>query len=134
MARAAREAVADAPDSQILALANGDPSAITGRIVYAASEAGDKIAVELVERAVNALSIGFVNLLATFDPGVIVVGGSVVVGDSEVAGLRRHWDDRIARVQATALLRYRDYVPIVVSQLGDDVGLLGAAAYAFEQN
>ena len=87
-----------------------------------------------MERAVNALSIGFVNLLATFDPGVIVVGGSVVVGDSEVAGLRRHWDDLIARVQATALHRYRDYVPIVVSQLGDDVGLLGAAAYAFEQN
>ena len=134
VARAARESVADAPDSQILALANGDISAITGRMVYAASEADDELAVELVERAVNSLSIGFANLLATFDPGVIVVGGSVVVGDSEVAGLRRHWDDLIARVQTTALLRYRDHVPIVVSQLGDDVGLLGAAAYAFEQN
>jgi glucokinase len=134
VARAAQEAVANAPESQLLALANGDASAITGRVVYAASEAGDKIAIEIVERAINALSIGFANLLATFDPGVIVVGGSVVVGDSEVAGLRRHWDDLIARTQATALLRYRDHVPIVVSQLGDEVGLLGAAAYAFEQN
>jgi glucokinase len=134
VARAAREAVANAPDSQVLALANGDPAAITGRVVYAASEAGDGIAIEIVERSVNALSIGFANLLATFDPGVIVVGGSVVVGDSEVAGLRKHWDDLIARVQQTALLRYRDHVPIVVSQLGDEVGLLGAAAYAFEQN
>ena len=59
-------------------------------------------------------------------PGVVEVPMGI--------GLRDHWDDLIARVQATALLRYRDHVPIVVSQLGDDVGLLGAAAYAFEQN
>lgn len=134
VARAAREAVSTSPGSKILALANGDPSAISGRVVYAAAEQGDDIAIAIIERAINALSIGFANLLATFDPGVIVVGGSVVVGDSEVAGLRAHWDDLIARVQARALLRYRDHVPIVVSELGDDVGLLGAAAYAFEQN
>jgi glucokinase len=134
VARAAREAIASTPDSKMLALVNGDAAAISGRVVYAAAEAGDQIAIAIIERAVNALSIGFANLLATFDPGVIVVGGSVVVGDDEVAGLRKHWDDLIARVQTTALLRYRDHVPIVVSQLGDDVGLLGAAAYAFEQN
>jgi glucokinase len=116
----------------ILALAGGDPAQITGRMIYEAAAAGDSDAAGIVETAIDALATGFANILATFDPGVLVVGGSVVVGDETVRGLTPYWDDLIDRVKSRGLLRFRDGVPIVVSGLGDDVGLKGAAAMAFE--
>ena len=116
----------------MVALADGDPGQITGRMVYEAAAGGDSEAAGIVETAVDALATGFANILATFDPGVLVVGGSVVVGDEAVHGLVPYWDDLIERVKSRGLLRFRDGVPIVVSELGDDVGLKGAAAMAFE--
>ncbi len=116
----------------IVALAGGDHGQITGRMVYEAAATGDSEAAGIVETAIDALATGFANILATFDPGVLVVGGSVVVGDEDVRGLVPYWDDLIERVKSRGLLRFRDGVPIVVSKLGDDVGLKGAAAMAFE--
>ncbi len=128
----AKRLVESGGGAAILALADGDAGQITGRMVYEAAETGDAEAAAIIEIAIEALATGFSSILATFDPGVLVVGGSVVVGDDAVGGLRPHWDDLIERVKSRGLLRFRDGVPIVVSELGDDVGLKGAAAMAFE--
>ena len=125
-AREARHRIETGDESSVLELAGGDLDAITGRHVYEAAAAGDRVAGEIVERTLNALSIGLSNLLSTFDPDLLIVGGSVV------EGLMPHWDDLTARVQQRGLLRYRDGVPIAISPLGDDVSLLGAAAVAFD--
>jgi glucokinase len=133
VAAQARARIAAGDDTVITDLAGNDPALVTGRIVYEAAEKGDLIAKEIVEIAIDALASGFANLLATFDPAVLVVGGSVVVGDASVAGLSAHWDDVLSRTKARSLLRYRNEVPVVVSNLGDDVGPLGAAAMAFNR-
>ncbi len=125
-AREARRRIEAGEQSAVLELAGGDPDAVTGRHVYEAAAGGDRVASEIVERALNALSIGLSNLLSTFDPDLLIVGGSVV------EGLLPHWDDLLARVRRRGLLRYRDSVPIATSPLGDDVSILGAAAVAFD--
>ncbi|MBI4220526.1 MAG: hypothetical protein HY682_10305, partial [Chloroflexi bacterium] len=46
-------------------------------------------------------------------------------------GLKPYWEDLDAAVRKCALLRYRQKAPLAVSQLGDEVSVLGAAAIAF---
>lgn len=125
-AHEAQRRIAGGETSAILELASGDPDRITGQLVYEAAGVGDEMAKQIVERAVEALATGLANLLATFDPDVLIVGGSVL------EGLAPYWDDLLGRVRRRGLLRYRDAVPIVTSALGDDVSILGAAAVAFD--
>ena len=126
VAREARMRIQSGDQSVLLDLANGDPCAITGRHVYEACAVGDSVASEIVENALHALSVGFSNILATFDPDLLIVGGSVV------EGLSPHWEDLLSRVRKQGLIRYVDKVPIQRSPLGADVSILGASAVAFD--
>ncbi len=98
----------------------------TAADVFRAADAGDAVAEEIVQRAVGHLGAGIAGLLALLDPEVIVVGGGVA------AGLAGRWDPLLAAVEARALPRYRDRVPVERTTLGDDVSLLGAAVIALE--
>jgi glucokinase len=64
-------------------------------------------------------------LLHLFDPALIVVGGSVaLMGDVLLDPVR-------ATIERYAMPPYRG-VPLVPAQLGDDSGLMGAAALAWQ--
>lgn len=125
-AREAKRRIQSGEETRILDLAGGDPEAISGQTVYEAAGQGDRVAAEIVERGIDALATGLTNLLAAFDPDVLIVGGSVV------QGLARYWGDLMQRVASRGLLRFRDGVPIVTSELDDDAGLLGAAILVLE--
>ncbi len=94
--------------------------------MFAAAEAGDAVAVRIVNGAVEGLATRLAKLLALLDPEVIVLGGGVV------HSLERRWDELLARTQAIALPRYAGGVPVEMTVLGDDASLLGAAVIAFE--
>lgn len=133
IAKQARQRIAAGATTSILELVNGDISQISGKHVHQAAESGDAVAIKIVDTALDALATGLANLLAAFDPGALVLGGAVMAGDEQVAGLSAHWDELLARVRGRSLLRFRDHVPIVKSALGDDVGLIGAAIHVFNQ-
>ncbi|GMU39215.1 MAG: hypothetical protein AMXMBFR23_00810 [Chloroflexota bacterium] len=109
-------------------LAEGAPSVLApdadAAAVFAAAEAGDALAGEVVEATLSHLGAGIAGLLAVFDPEAVVLGGGVA------AGLERRWDDLVRAVQARALPRYASGVPLSLTRLGDDASLLGAAALA----
>lgn len=94
--------------------------------VVAAAEAGDPLASEIVDAAIAALGAGVAGLLNLLDPALITIGGGVM------QGLDRRWDDLLAVVRSSALPRYRSGLPVVRTELGDEIGLLGAAVVAFE--
>jgi glucokinase len=111
--------------SRMLALAGGDINAVTSKEVSEAAHAGDELALEIVAYAARIIGLGFVNIFHLFDPAMIVVGGSVsLMGEMLFEPIR-------ATVQQYVMPPYRDR-PIVRAQLGDDCGLLGAAALAFD--
>ena len=65
------------------------------------------------------------NALHTFDPSIIIIGGSVSLMGNVLM-------DRVRTVvRERALPPYRN-TPITVAALGDDCGLLGAAAWAWQ--
>jgi len=133
----ALEALAAGPAIAALAqrrLANGEPSLlrelvggriedVTAREVGLAAAQGDAAALSIVRGAARVIGIGMVNLLHLFDPAIVVIGGSVATMGDVL------WEPLRAVVRECAMPPYRE-TPLVPAQLGDDSGLLGAAAAA----
>ena len=71
--RAARER-----DSKLVALAGGDPGAVTTQLVFQAAEAGDGAAAAIVDDACEALAALLGGVLNGLNPDVAVVTGGVV--------------------------------------------------------
>ena len=125
MARAAIEADANA-GTAMLAAASGDIDAINARIVFESADNGDPLAVSVVAQVIENVGRGFASILAVLDPEALVVGGGVS------HSLSRRWDEVLEAVLKYGLPRYRTRgVPVTLTELGDDVSLLGASALAF---
>jgi len=77
IAEEARRRVAHEPSS-MLALAGGDPAAISAEIIFQAARAGDRVAGAMVERACQAVGAGIGLVVNALDPEVVVVTGGVV--------------------------------------------------------
>ena len=91
-------------------------------IAVASSLGGDPRARHIFNRAIAACAAGVSNLIMSFYPSVVVIGG----------GLGRQ-EDFFAAVRATVLdhpAHYPSDLAIVASALGDDAGLAGAAGWS----
>jgi len=92
-----------------------------------AARAGDSLALDIIAEAGTCLGVGMVNLVNIFNPEMIVVGGGVAkIGDLLLDPARQVVKERAFQISARA-------VRIVPAQLGDEAGVLGAAAFALEQ-
>ncbi|HXF70971.1 MAG TPA: ROK family protein [Thermoflexus sp.] len=100
-----------------------DPSAVTAADVAEAATRGDPVAGVIMDRAAFYLGVGIASFWHIFNPTLIILGGGVMkTGDWFLEKIRAYARDRAMTP---------NYVtPIVRAALGDDVGLLGALAYA----
>jgi glucokinase len=99
---------------------------VTGPLVTELAHDGDAAAREALAVLGRHLGIGIVSLVNIFNPEVVVVGGGLVAaGDLLLEPAR-------AVVAARALVPARDQVRVVPARFGDESGMLGAAALAFE--
>ena len=98
---------------------------IDGRAVFAVAARGDDLAMALVAEEADLLGIGIASLLHLFSPEIVILGGGVANGfDLLRPGI-------LARIDAAAMPAFRD-TPIVRAALGDNSGLIGAAALVFD--
>ena len=82
---------------------------------------------EIIRRAARGLAVGMLNILQLLDPDLIVVGGSV---SQQWEVLRPVVESYVAEHAMNA--HFRDSFKVVRSPLGDDIGLLGAAALVWQ--
>ena len=103
-----------------------DPAAVTGETVSDAAERGDRAALGAFDNVGYYLGLGIVNLVHIFDPEMVVLGGGM-------AGSGHLLMDNVRRVVAERGISclVRD-VTIIISALGGDAGVIGAAATAWE--
>ncbi|MFP5297433.1 MAG: ROK family protein [Actinomycetota bacterium] len=125
IAEAARKAVLKDPKSAILDFASS-PEQTTGEDVARAAREYDETARSVMLAAGRALGVGMSNLVNLFDPEVIVLGGSVIGAGEPYLGPARDTLNRMLDAQR------RRPVRLVQATLGNDAGLIGAAALAAE--
>lgn len=125
--RAAREAAASYAGSSISRLVDGDLDLLTAEMVIEAANRGDETAVAVMSRVGDVLGEAMVGLVNLLNPLAIVVGGGI--GESCPLVTER----AAARISAEALAGRRD-VKVLIAELGNDAGVAGAAALAFEDH
>jgi glucokinase len=126
--RAGREAATEHPQSLLAQLADGQPSAVEGKLVTEAAQRGDEVAIAVLARVGTRLGQGIAGLVNVLDPQVVVVGGGAVVAADLLLE-----PARAAFVDAVEAPEFRPRVPIVAAELGNDSGAVGAAALALEE-
>jgi glucokinase len=123
IAAAGRAAVAAGSSAPLARAARrAAPVPLSARDVAAAADAGDPVAVAIMNAARDAFVASIVDIVNLLNPSRIVVGGSVAHGQGD------RWLQP-ARDAAQRRAFSRDAgrrVRIVLAELGDDVGLVGA--------
>jgi glucokinase len=126
IARQATAWIGQGQDSLLSAQLHGGGE-LTAEMVGKAALEGDKVAMQAVARAARYLGIGVLNLIHIFDPDRVVLGGGVSRLGPLLFDPVRTW------VRDHAMAPVQREIPILPAALGDQVGLLGAVAWAAEK-
>jgi glucokinase-like ROK family protein len=119
----ARDALAAARSERSEALARQlkRTKTLTAADVAAAATAGDPIAVGMIRDGGRRVGQVLAGLVSFFNPGLVVIGGGVAgIGHALLAEIR-------AVVYARSLPLATGNMPIVLSELGGEAGVVGAA-------
>ena len=100
---------------------------VTSRDVAEAAHDGDPVATRIWGETMAMLASGVANILDVFNPELVVLGGGVTRAGAQLLGPVREMALAMAMPPAA---RAAD---IVLAGLGDDVGIVSAAAIAFER-
>jgi len=122
LGREGRAAAESAPDSALgKLLAEGGE--VDGKAITEAALAGDKVATEVFELIGGRLGVACATFANIFQPHAIVVGGGVIAaGDLLLEPARREVRERA--------LNPMNATPVLEATLGNDAGMIGAAAMA----
>jgi len=120
--REGRAAAEREPESALGKLAAAGRG-IDGRVVTEAALAGDAASIAIFDLVGSRLGVALASFANIFDPDTIVIGGGVIAaGDLLLEPARR--------VLLERALAPMNRVPVVAAELGNDAGMIGAAAMA----
>lgn len=117
MIRLAKEAISEGKPTTLT-----QSSEISPKSIFEAAAAGDSVANRVIEQSVDALAEVLSALSVTINPDRFVIGGGVALaGDALLAPLRTAWKKK-------TVPHAREGTEIVPALLGNDAGMIGAAA------
>lgn len=121
--RTAREAVEKGENTSLSSYEK-----ITAYEVFKEAEKGDAVAQKVLDRALNYLGICVANIVISFDPEMIVIGGGVSKGgDIVFQKVREVVNKRCFKAMSES-------TKIVPAALGTDAGVIGAVALAIMES
>ena len=125
LARRAREQIAGGAETTLREMVGGDPSRLTGRLIAEAARKGDAVARELIYTAGYYAGVGLSTIVHVVNPELIVIGGGLIhIGPT-------FWEPCMQGLKENVHPTLYESVRVVPWKLGDDSGVLGAAAKAF---
>jgi len=122
-----REAAETYKGREILNAAGGSIDGVTAEAVLFAAKAGDPVAREILLECGEVLGRALVSFVNIFNPRLVCIGGGI----GEAADFMV---ERAAAVMQSEALAGRRDVSVVQAVLGNDAGILGAAAMAFDEH
>ncbi|MGC8786979.1 MAG: ROK family protein [Anaerolineae bacterium] len=127
LARMAREKIASGAQTLLREMSGGDPERLTGELITEAARRGDSLAKELINTAGYYAGVGLSTVVQVVNPELLVVGGGLTrIGPMFMEPCMRGLKENIHPV-------LWDSVRVVPWQLGEDGGIIGAAAKVFQQ-
>ena len=122
-ARRAREAIEAGAESSLKKVLD-EKGQITSKDIYEHLANGDKLAKEITDGTAKALAITCINMLHTTEPKRIVfAGGMIAAGDVLLNRIKDFFNEHIWTLK-------KEMVEICFATLGEDAGIIGAAALA----
>lgn len=122
-AKRAEEAIIAGEESSLKKILENNGQ-ITCKDVYQHLEAGDRLAKRITDQTAEVLGILCVNILHTTDPNRIVfAGGMIAAGNLLLDRIKDYFNENIWTLKKEA-------VEICFAALGEDAGIIGAAALA----
>ena len=115
--------------SVISKLTDGDLGAIRSGVLAKAIRLNDKLTLKVFKKVTKYLGIGIGSIVNFLNPEMIVLGGGVVEALDDT-----FLDDIRAAAKKYSLPNTLDGVQIVRAELGDNSGILGAAALARQRS
>lgn len=117
-----KEKMQECPDSKMWELCDGDIQKVSGRTAFNAMYAGDEAGKAVVDSYLYYVSVGITNIINTFQPEVVCIGGGISnEGDNLLNPIRGYVEKE----------RYSKYAKkqtkICKAVLGNDAGIIGAA-------
>lgn len=101
---------------------------ITAYQVFKEAEKGDLVAKNILDKALNYLGICVANVIACFDPEMVIIGGGVSKGGSIVFNKI----NEVVRKRCFKIMS--ENTKIIPAALGTDAGVIGAIALAMMES
>lgn len=112
----------------IIPALNSDIQSIKATDVCKAADSGDKLSIEVINKAATYLGIAMANLVNTFNPETIILGGTI----PSTSQLFVETSNKVMRQRA--LPSIVSNVDVLTATLGDIGGALGAANFALDRH
>ncbi len=121
------EGIESGTGTSLLAACGGDLHAITGKLVSEQAAAGDAYARWVIEETGDWIGVGIASLINLLNPEKVVLGGGMIAaGDLLLNAIRKRATKDAFEVPARR-------AQIVIAELGEDAGVIGAAMAARER-
>lgn len=119
------------PESLMWNYAKAHNNQINGFTAFESMKLGDLVAKEVVTQYIHFLSEGILNLINIFRPDIVVLGGGLSNQRTTLTDPINHYLEEKNYGFGGI---YAPKVKVVVSSLGNDAGIIGAAALMNEQD
>lgn len=128
MIKRLKEAVEKGEKTILPSLIGEDWSKLTSKIFKQCVEEHDALVISVMEEAARYTGVAVGSLLNILSPDVVIIGGGMA---EAMPDFFLPIIDKYAKVNSFDIMQ-KD-VPIVIGTLGDDAGILGAAALAWQR-
>lgn len=118
----ARKLIEEGNDSAIMTEVKGNLNSIDGKVIFDQAKAGDNVACKVIDRMTDYLAIGIMNIISIIDPEVFVIGGGLSAAGEYLISMIRE------KVSQITYYKGMDVGKILLSHIGNDGGIIGAAA------
>jgi glucokinase len=100
-----------------------DPDLTSGRVLFSAAEAGDRHALDLLDRWIGEIAYGIAGLIHVFDPQLVLIGGGVSAQDDLLIEPLKN------KVLSMVMPDFASDLEFRPAALGNDAELIGAVYY-----
>ncbi|MCR5207958.1 MAG: ROK family protein [Eubacterium sp.] len=116
-----KAAIEKHPDSILAQLAK-EAGEVNGRTAFDAMRRKDAVGVQVVDTYIKYIAAGVTNLVNTFQPEILCIGGGICnEGETLLRPLRRYVESERYSIYSSV------QTEIVKAELGNDAGIIGAA-------